>query len=88
MLFGLIQKIEILLRSTFDRHLNKHTSNNFWYLDNKLFKENKKIHGTVNTVRTYFIESQENLLLFLEKTISIRIVRFIEIFLQDGLLLS
>ncbi|EXA92672.1 Abi family protein [Acinetobacter baumannii] len=67
MLFGLIQKIEILLRSTFDRHLNKHTSNNFWYLDNKLFKENKKIHGTVNTVRTYFIESQEEFATFFRK---------------------
>jgi len=67
MLFGLIQKIEILLRSTFDRHLNKHTLNNFWYLDNKLFKENKKIHGTVNTVRSYFIESQEEFATFFRK---------------------
>lgn len=67
MLFGLIQKLEILLRSTFDRHLNKHTNNNFWYLDNKLFKANTKIHGTVNTVRSYFIESQEEFASFFRK---------------------
>lgn len=67
MLFGIIQKIEVLLRSTFDRHLNKHTANNFWYLDTKLFKENKNIHGTVNTVRSYFIESKEEFSKFFRK---------------------
>lgn len=59
LLFGFIQKVEVLLRSMFDRHIAQQTQNNFWYLDSALFKDNKNVHGTVNTVRSYFLESSE-----------------------------
>lgn len=60
LVFKLIQKIEISIRSCFDQCMTSNTSNSFWYLDSSLFELSPVHSNTVNKVRAMFIGSEED----------------------------
>lgn len=61
LVFKLIQKIEISIRSSFDQWMtsNLNPNNSFWYLDSSLFELNAIHASTINKVRNMFIGSEE-----------------------------
>lgn len=60
LVFKLIQKIEISIRSCFDQHMTSSTGNSFWYLDSSLFELSNIHTTTINKVRGMFIGSEED----------------------------
>ncbi len=57
-LFSIIGRLEIKLRSRLDQIVTEKTSNPFWYLDNQLFTTNKI--GQINGLRTQLATSFQN----------------------------
>lgn len=58
-LFGIIEKVEVGVRSAFDQWMTNQTGNPFWYLDSKLFVSNGNQVKTVSRVRDMFKDSKE-----------------------------
>lgn len=61
-LFSIISKIEVKLRSRLDQVITSHTKNPFWYLDDNLFEENKinTIEGIRIKIASEFQRSRDN----------------------------
>ncbi|RYA46044.1 MULTISPECIES: Abi family protein [unclassified Enterobacter cloacae complex] len=59
LVFKLIQKIEIALRSSFDYWITGQSNNSFWYLDSSLFSEKSQHIQTISGVSTSFRNSKE-----------------------------
>ena len=59
-LFSLIGRIEIKLRSKLDQVVTSHTQNPFWYLDDSLFANKPKINGLRATVSSLFQNSRDD----------------------------
>ena len=58
-LFGVIEQIEVGVRSLFDQWMTEQTGNPFWYLDSSLFAANGDQIKTVSQVRDMFKNSKE-----------------------------
>ena len=59
LVFKLIQKIEIAVRSSFDYWITGKTSNSFWYLDSSLFNQSDNHVRTISGLSTSFRKSKE-----------------------------
>lgn len=59
LVFKLIQKIEIAVRSSFDYWVTGKNNNSFWYLDSSLFNESDNHVRTISGVSTSFRKSKE-----------------------------
>jgi abortive infection bacteriophage resistance protein len=59
LVFDVVGKVEVGIRSGFEEWMTKQTDNRFWYLDSALFKENGEQVKTVSRVRDMFKDSKE-----------------------------
>lgn len=62
-LFKLISKIEINLRTKLDQYIASFTDNPFWYLDNRYFSNSYKIQNTRVSLRNEFLRSKDDFIL-------------------------
>jgi len=59
-LFKLISKIEINLRTKLDQYVTSFTNNPFWYLENQYFSNSYKIQNTRVSLRNEFLRSKDD----------------------------
>ena len=62
-LFKLISKIEINLRTKLDQYITSFTDNPFWYLDDQYFSNTYKIQNTRVSLRNEFLRSKDDFIL-------------------------
>jgi len=62
-LFQMISKIEINLRTKLDQYITSYTNNSFWYLDDQYFSNKYKMQNTRISLRNEFLRSQDDFIL-------------------------